>query len=231
MHPSQFLEFIEHIINSRFDQVDELLQVDVSLATTASSVGASRQNASEFFFPQISMYLNVKDTPLHMAAAAGSLPIVKLLLKHGADCRAKNRLGMEPLHHASQSTRNNSSDQDKVISLLVSHGACVDACDKSGVTPLLKAVRARSFTAVKALLKAGADPRKPNKSGSTPLHLAVQNTGASGSGTEIAKSRQSKIIALLLEKGAKSSDRDAKGKSVRESTRSDWILELLHGNS
>jgi hypothetical protein len=36
----------------------------------------------------------------------------------------------------------------------------------------------------------GADPRLMNKRGSTPLHLAVQSTGRSDSGSEAAKDEQ-----------------------------------------
>ncbi len=65
-----------------------------------------------------------------------------------------------------------------------------------------------------ALLDNGADLRLGNKQGSTPLHLAVQTTGASHSGTPQAKEQQREIIALLLQGGAKASDIDAKGKTV-----------------
>src|SRR2546422_4558515 len=40
-----------------------------------------------------------------------------------------------------------------------------------------RAVRTRSLAAVRALVDGGADSRRPNKAGSTPLHLAVQTTG------------------------------------------------------
>ena len=45
-----------------------------------------------------------------------------------------------------------------------------------------------------------------NKSGSTPLHLAVQNTGKGNSGSDAAKDEQLRIIALLLEHGASPGD-------------------------
>ena len=66
-----------------------------------------------------------------------------------------------------------------------------------------------------------------NKSGSTPLHLAVQTTGSSNSGTIAAKEEQRRIIQLLQQHGARSTDPDAKGKTVIEAATSDWIRELL----
>jgi hypothetical protein len=63
-------------------------------------------------------------------------------------------------------------------------------------------------------LDGGANPRKPNKAGSTPLHLAVQPTGASGSSSDKARRQQAAIIGLLLERGAKPTDKDARGKPV-----------------
>jgi len=80
---------------------------------------------------------------------------------------------------------------------------------------------------VKALIEHGADPLLRNKSGSTPLHLAVQNTGASNSGSDEAKSEQGRIIAVLLEHGASPSDIDAHGKTVAAAASSDWVRDLL----
>jgi ankyrin repeat protein len=99
--------------------------------------------------------------------------------------------------------------------------------DGSGVAPLHRAVRTRSLAAVRALVDAGADPRQPNKAGSTPLHLAVQPTGRGGSGSQEARQQQIGIISLLLERGAKPSDRDGSGKRVYEAATSDWIRDLL----
>jgi ankyrin repeat protein len=76
-------------------------------------------------------------------------------------------------------------------------------------------------------LDGGANLRRPNKSGSTPLHLAVQNTGRGGSGSDEARRQQAGIIKLLLKRGARPTDRDARGKTVYEAATSDWIRGLL----
>jgi ankyrin repeat protein len=72
-----------------------------------------------------------------------------------------------------------------------------------------------------------AEPRRKNRTGSTPLHLAVQNTGRGGSGSAASRIEQAKIIQLLLDHGASPSDRDSAGKSVADCIQSDWIRPLL----
>ncbi|MCA1840910.1 MAG: ankyrin repeat domain-containing protein [Actinobacteria bacterium] len=166
------------------------------------------------------------DTALHIAAAAFSRPMAELFVSHGADCRAKNRRGGEPLHYASDANLSKPQAQAEVVEYLTSIGADPNAVDNSGVAPLHRAVRTRSLTAVRALLDGGAEPRQPNKSGSTPLHLAVQTTGRGGSGSDEARRQQVRIIALLMERGARPADRDAKGKSVEQAA-SKWIRSLL----
>ena len=120
-----------------------------------------------------------------------------------------------------------SNAQRELISFLIDAGADPNALDKSGVAPLHRAVRDRCSGGVSAFIDNGANPLLMNKSGSTPLHLAVQNTGKSHSGSDAAKEEQHRIILLLLEHGAKSSDFDAKGKTVAAAASSDWIRQLL----
>jgi hypothetical protein len=50
---------------------------------------------------------------------------------------------------------------------------------------------------VKVLLERGADPRRKNGNGSTPLQLARGTTGKSGSGSPAAKAQQAEILRLL----------------------------------
>jgi len=114
-----------------------------------------------------------------------------------------------------------------MIEYLISVGADPNALDRSGVSPLHRAVRTRSLAAVRALVDGGADPRRPNRSGSTPLHLAVQTTGRGGSGSQQAREQQAAIVSLLLERGAKVSDQDRRGKDVRQAATSEWARALL----
>ena len=194
---SNFLEFVRLVVAGDLETVSKLIAADPALATTASHVGASRQNAEEFFFPEIRHYLYAIVTALHMAAAAFRRPMAMLLIEYGADVGAKNRRGQQPLHYAADANRWEPDAQAEMIECLLSAGADANALDKSGVAPLHRAVRTRSADAVRALLDGGADRVAPNKSGSTPLHLAMLTTGRSGSGSELARRQQVIIIELL----------------------------------
>ena len=211
--------------------VTRMLDRTPGLATLPLRVGASRQDPRPYFLIPIRHYVYTGDTALHVAAAAHHRGFAAMLVAHGAAVRARNRRGAEPLHYAADGQLGadflDSNAQQEIISYLIDAGADPDAIDKSGVAPLHRAVRTRSFAAVAALIDRGADPLLMNGSGSTPLHLAVQNTRASNSGSEAAKEEQHRIIVLLLGHGASGTDLDAKGKTAAAAASSGWIRQLL----
>jgi ankyrin repeat protein len=225
------LDFVRLVVDGDIDEVSRRLAASPALATASSDVGATRKEASTFFFAEIAHYLYAGDTALHMAAAAFRRPAAELLVAHGADCRAANRRGAEPLHYAADANRWNPTAQAGMIEYLTSIGADPNAVDLGGAAPLHRAVRTRSLPAVRALVDGGANPRQPNKSGSTPLHLAVQTTGRGGSGSQHAREQQAGIVRLLLERGARPSDQDGQGKEVYEAATSEWLRTLLMESS
>jgi ankyrin repeat protein len=229
--PSPFLNFVRLVVDGDIDQVAGCLAVSRDLAVTASSVGATRQESSTFFFADIAHYLYAGDTPLHVAAAAFRRQVAALLVAHGADCRARNRRGAEPLHYAADANRWDPGAQAETIEYLISAGGDPNSLDRSGVSPLHRAVRTRSLAAARALVDGGADVNKPNKSGSTPLHLAVQMTGRGRSGSAHAREQQVGIVRFLLGHGARPTDRDKRGRSVYEAATSEWIRTLLRDAS
>jgi hypothetical protein len=226
-----FLDFVREVVNGEIDAVSRRLADNPSLATISCDVGATRQDPATFFFREIAHYLYAGDTALHMAAAAFRHPVARLLVAHGADCRAKNRRGAEPLHYAADANHWNPTAQAKTIAYLLSVGAEPNASNNDGATPLHRAVRTRSLSAVRALLDGGANPRAQNKAGSTPLHLAVQTTGRGGSGSQHARKQQAGILKLLLERGALTTDKDGRGKRVDQAATSEWVRALLLGGS
>jgi ankyrin repeat protein len=213
-------------------EIARRLSSSSEMVTRAIRVGASREDPDTYFLAAIGRYFYVGDTALHIAAAAHRRELTASLTAQGADVRARNRRGAEPLHYAADGNPGTHySDpvaQGEIVGHLIETGADPNAFDKSGVAPLHRAVRTRSAASVRALLEHGADPRLRNKNGSTPLHLAVQNTGRSNSGSGPAKDEQRDIIALLLAHGARPTDADAKGKTVAAAAANDWIRELLH---
>lgn len=224
---SPFLTFVRAVVDGDSDQVARSLAGSPALAVTASPVGATRQESSAFFFADIAHYLYAGDTPLHMAAAAFRRQVAALLVEHGADCRARNRRGAEPLHYAADANWWDPTPQASTIEYLISVGADPNSLDRSGVSPLHRAVRTRSLAAVRALVDGGADSRQPTKAGSTPLHLAVQTTGRGGSGSAHAREQQAGIVRFLLKHGAMPTDHDGRGRSVHEAATSEWIRTLL----
>jgi Ankyrin repeats (3 copies)/Ankyrin repeat len=204
-------------------KVREFIAAHTDLVQMSATNGASRAEASRYFFPQIRHYVYAGDTALHIAAAGFRFEVAQLLIDHGANSTAKNRRGAEPLHYASDSNTWDPVAQVATIECLVRAGANPNATDKSGVAPIHRAVRTRCAAAVQALLSAGAKADLANKSGSTPLHLAVQNTGRSGSGNPEAVAQQRQIILLFLQNGASVKRKDGSGRTVDQAATIDWI--------
>jgi ankyrin repeat protein len=217
------MELIQAIVIGDTSQVTKLLSAHPHLAHLGL--------LTESFSQEIVHQLYAGDTGLHVAAAAFHVNIAATLLTNGADIGAKNRRGAEALHYASDSGPMkrtwNPEAQENIITFLIKSGANPNAVDKCSVSPLHRAVRTRSTDAVRALLAGGAEVRIKNDNGSTPLHLAVQNTGRGGSGTPASKAHQISIIELLLNSGADPEDKDGKGKTVRQWIREESIGRLL----
>jgi Ankyrin repeats (many copies) len=206
-----FRDLVESIVSGDAATAVRLLDASPRLVRAVEAAGATRQSAKETFFEQISHYVYGGDTALHMAAAAHQPRIADELIARGADVRARNRRGAEPLHYAVDggpgSARWDPTAQTEIVASLIRAGADPNAVDKSGVAPLHRAVRNRCAAAVKALIDGGADPRAPNGNGSAPLLLALQNTGKSGSGSVGAKAQQEEILQILMRHGGPEASR------------------------
>ena len=223
--PSLFQSLFAAILDDDRAKVKKLLKSDARLAEG----GAGEADRYE---SRMAHWIYAGDTALHVAAAGYRVEIARMLLAAGAGPgSAKNRRCSQPLHYAADGYLDspfwNARRQVAMICLLLKAGANIDAQDKNGATPLHRAVRTRCAPAVKCLLDAGANPTIRNKPGSTPFHLAVQNTGRGGSGAEKARTAQREILQAFLERGLSPALKDAKGKSVLEWARSDWIQEML----
>jgi ankyrin repeat protein len=197
---------VEVIVSGDSETAIRLLNASPDLAKERAARGAIRQAPRENFFDRIKHYINEGDTALHMAAAAKQTRIAEELICRGADVRARNRRGAEPLHYAADGGPGSPvwdpNEQTMIIARLVRAGADPNAVDKSGITPLHRTVRNRCAAAVRALIEGGADPRAPNRNGSTPILLATLNTGKSGSGSPGAKEQQREILRILKGHGA-----------------------------
>lgn len=107
-------------------------------------------------------------TPLHWAARGGHVVVIDLLIEAGADVRAEDKNGHEPLAAAVE------SGQATAVSRLLHHGANANARGGHfGGHVLHRAVLQKNEEAVRALLDAGADPNRTDASGKTVLHDAI----------------------------------------------------------
>ena len=227
MTAGHFSKLIDAVVHGDTNAAARLLTATPALATMQSGEGATRQQAADFFFDEIRHYLYAGDTALHMAAAAFRRSAAELLIEHGANCRARNRRGAEPLHYAADTNMWSPAAQRDTIECLLAAGADPNALDKSGVAPLHRAVRTRGSEAVRVLLAGGAGVKLRNGSGSTPLHLAVQDTGRGGAGSARARIEQEKIIGMLLDAGARPTDKNGSGTTVLDSCAHDRLRVLL----
>jgi hypothetical protein len=179
----------------------ERLAAHPHLARAALVAGATRSKPGDHYFADHGIHVYAGDTALHVAAFAYDVPTARALVAAGADVRARNRRGAEPLHSAANGGPGapawDPARQAATITYLVQAGADPDAVAAGDVTALHRAVRNRCGAAVEALLAAGADARRPNGSGSTPLALARGTTGRSGSGSPEARAEQARIVAML----------------------------------
>jgi ankyrin repeat protein len=226
----ELLSFVRFVVAGRTAEVSRLLETSPSLATAVAGTGATRGDAGAHFFATIRHYWYAGDTALHMAAASFQRQIAEILVTHGAQVGARNRHGATPLHYAADTNHWDPDAQADTIAYLLSVGADPNAMSRLGVAPLHRAVRTRSSAAVRTLLGRGAAPRLKNGNGSTPLHIAVQTTGRGGSGSHRARLEQGEIIRLLVEAGGKPTDRDGRGRSVRQAAKDERLIELLRGS-
>jgi hypothetical protein len=171
------------------------------LTATPSLATAKLARPNEFFLAERLAQVYEGDTALHAAAFSYDADIARDLIARGANIRARNRRGAEPLHAAvigvPGSESWNPTRQRDVILYLIEAGADPNALAAGGVTPLQRAVRNRCSAAVGALLRAGADPRLQNDSGSTASDLAHWTSGRGGTGSAEAKTEQRIIFELL----------------------------------
>lgn len=106
-----------------------------------------------------------------------------LLEKKKANARKRDKAGRNALNMAALFTY-----EEEIIKLLLSFKIKVDACDKSGMTALHYAVISSNLTVARHLIDHGADFKRLDPTGHSPLHLAAHYA------------KDSQILDLLLTK-------------------------------
>ena len=111
------------------------------------------------------------DTALHIVTRKRELDWVGFLLNKGADPNVGDANGDTPLIIAA------GIGFEEAAGVMLAKGAKVDAINRRGETALAVAVQQRQPRLVEILLKAGADPDKPDRvSGYSPRDYAKRDT-------------------------------------------------------
>ena len=106
--------------------------------------------------------------PLNLACERGSIPIVELLLKNGAQILADAE-GLYPQHLVARS-----GQTPKLLLLLHEYGADLDQIDKLyGWTPLVHAASEGNVPCLETLLRLGADPNILDEKDLPAMYYAV----------------------------------------------------------
>jgi ankyrin repeat protein/mono/diheme cytochrome c family protein len=128
---------------------------------------------------------------LATAIRNGDEQAIRKLLDNGADVNARDAEGNTPLILASFYA------SPQCLELLIDKGADVNATNKAGATALIRA--ATSYEKTRLLVAAGANVRVRTALGNTSLILAARRAG------------NSRTIQLLLERGARATERNNVG--------------------
>jgi ankyrin repeat protein len=107
--------------------------------------------------------------PIVCAAIHHNVPILDLLIRHGANVNARTSGGNTALNVAA------AMGHEDVVAALIRAGADVNAADAHGWTPLMSAVsQPESAAVVENLLIAGAHPDVADDEGRTAMNIAAR---------------------------------------------------------
>ena len=150
---------------------------------------------------------------LHEVAANGSLPVVELLLRLGANPSAPDGAGHTPLYYVSNECHKESGGT--IVRALVQGGADVDA--RNGLkhcTALHMAARRGNILVAEALLDCKANIEARDKLGDTPLRRAV-NCG------------KTEMVAFLLSRRADTHAKGSRGLTPWQAARGGAMKKTL----
>ena len=167
-------------------------------------------------------------TALVEAINGGHVEVVKMLLDAGSVVDPeKPKMGGYPLHQAvsqpsirlsmwrMKNTQGSPAEEKQlradaleIIDLLVAKGAKVDRPNERGWTPLMAAINSGDVDLVKKIAKSGADLKRKDDKGNTPLHFAADLR-------RLDEKRLIPVVKTLLKLGAKKKAKNSDGKRAK----------------
>jgi ankyrin repeat protein len=148
--------------------------------------------------------------PLVESARVGSISLVEMLVKYGANIDLKDDTGQSPLFAASIYAKQTWD----CIRFLVARGADINTYDESGNTPLMLCSIHNQPDLAEFLLGHGAKTDHPNRTGRTPLGMAMEYGMRevfnilleSGANTDITVESEPLVLQVVLQGWADSLD-------------------------
>ena len=211
-----YLEMVKQLVNRGADISARIESTGATPLMIAARHG--RDNIVEFLIDKgadisaTGTNLVYQTTALHMAAQYGHIKVIKLLLKHGANVNSRMTIGVSPLFAAAE------AGNGEVVEFLLSKGAAVNFRNIHGANAVLAAARGQHLPIIRKLVSAGGRVNvQLKKNLKTALHMAVMED-------------RSAVAAVLLEKGADPTIKDADGSTpmaIAQKKRNFELVKLL----
>ncbi|UKZ82250.1 hypothetical protein TrVFT333_010035 [Trichoderma virens FT-333] len=150
--------------------VDLLPSKGPDITPLMAAVGQGKFDVAECLLnlgAEVNYQNNLKKTALHTARTTG---MIRLLLKHGGDVKMADKDGDTALHCLAQTPLPSGDD----VRRLLNAGADINAKNRFGYTPLMRAIIAKNLSLVGHLLSKGADPNIADISSISPLQCACE---------------------------------------------------------
>ena len=160
---------IMHVITSRFEEDERFGRVVQLCCNAGADINARDGPDGKGWTALHHAVRRWKDWDIKQIA-----PQLQMLVDHGANVNAKDRVGATPLHYALAQWDLNRAG----ISFLLGHGAQTNAMDLQGCTPLHLVALCRTLDpdVMQQLLDHGADINACDNKGLTPLDHAIRES-------------------------------------------------------